>query len=189
MTLRTLTLALVCTVVLASRTSAQPPRFQVEGYPPYYHCGEPGTLQELTVVLYDANFTVSAVDFAIQYPPGMIWLADLPPDGYENGDHVVTIGQSPSGIAVAWPICCMQNAPTGLVVLRLLVLWNYNCDESCQYFVVQGYAPLGKTQPSIIRYPEFSEHPAIGMTTIFNTNRCFVPVEPTTWGKVKSLYR
>ena len=188
MTLRTLTLAFVLTVVLSSRASAQVPFFQVEGYPQYFPCGEPGTLLELTVVLHNVDFTVSAVDFSISYPSGMIWLADLPPDGYVNNE-VITIGQSPTGIAVAWHSCCMQNASAGLVVLRVLILWSAECNERCQYRVVGGYAPLGKTQPSVIRYPDFSEHQAVGMTSFFNRTRCSVPVEPTTWGKVKSLYR
>ncbi len=194
MTLRSIIFALALCAIAALPALAQVPRVQVcenDTFDTFYHCGEPGTIHELVVILRGVPDVVSAVDFSIQFPPGMIWIADnLPDPGYVNNE-VVKIGSSPDGVAVAWHSCCMQSAPEGsqLVVLRPLIVWTNNCDREfhCEPIEVGGYTPLGKTYPSYIRASDFSEHSAVGMRT-FRGN-CIVPVEPTTWGKVKSLYR
>jgi hypothetical protein len=151
---------------------------------PLLTCGAPGTVSEVCIVLRNVDFVVSAVDFTVNYPSSMTWLADLPPDpAYTN--EVVTIGQSPTGIAVAWAICCMQNASNGLVVLRALVMWNgCNCNESV---TVTGYGALGKTQPTVVRAEDFQEFEVKGLLNTFAG--CPVAVQPTTWGSVKALYR
>jgi hypothetical protein len=195
MTLRSITLAFALGATASFPALAQVPYIQVcedDRYDMLYHCGQPSTLHELVVVLrYVPDDVVSAVDFSVHYPPGMIWLADnLPDPGYVNNE-VVIIGSSPAGVAVAWHSCCMQSVPAGtqLVVLRPLILWTANCDLDfhCDPITVGGYTPLGKTAPSYIRASDFTEHAAVGIATY--RADCITPVEPTTWGKVKSLYR
>jgi hypothetical protein len=175
--------------MIAVPASAQVPSIQVYNGlgQSALHAGVPGTTEELLVVLRNVDFIVSAVDFQIDYPPSMIWLGDQLPDARYFNNEVITIGSSPTGIAIAWHNCCMQDAVNGLVVLRPLILWGPSGDICSQALVVRGYAPLGKTNPSVVRFGDFSEHTVIGMTSVFDG--CATPVQPTTWGSVKALYR
>ena len=189
MTLRSILSASVLTGLLSVPAFAQVPYVKIysELNSDFYHCGQAGTFQELIVVLHNVDDVVSAIDFSVQYPPSMVWLFDLLPDARYVNNEVITIGNSPTGVAVAWHSCCMQDASQGLVVLRPVVLWRGNCN--CAPIIVGGYGPLGKTQPSYIRASDFSEHAAVGGTTNYNPDFCDIAVEPTTWGRVKSLYR
>jgi hypothetical protein len=76
------------------------------------------------------------------------------------------------------------------LLLTPLVLVAQQCDCGGNPFfgpiVVKGYAPLGKEYPSLIRYPDLTEVSVVGYTSLMCGP---VATEPTTWGKVKSLYR
>jgi hypothetical protein len=178
--------------VLAASVSAQvPPTLQVFTDPSlnerFYRCGTPGTTDEVFVVLRDAPFVVSAVDFSIQYPASMIWLADLPPTNDYTSNEWVSIGNSPTGIAVAWANCCMVDGAQGpFVVMRALVYWFGNCD--CAPIFVGGASPA-KTHPTMVRNGDFREFDVVGMLTVYDPYLCDTPVEATTWGRVKALYR
>jgi hypothetical protein len=115
---------------------------------------------------------------------------ELPDPAYLNNE-VVKIGSSPTGVAVAWHPCCMQDAKPGhpLIVLRVLVLWGVNDYDICLPLAVGGYTPLGKTLPSVIQYPDLTEHSVHPLTSLINYEFCVSPVDQTTWGKVKALYR
>ncbi len=192
MTLRSIVLAFVLVTALSLPAFAQVPYIKVyadDTFSSTYHCGTQGVLHEFIVVLHNVPDVVSAVDFTIQYPPTMTWIGDQLPDARYVSKEVITIGSSPTGIAVAWHNCCMQAAPPGepLVVLRPLIMWTGNCNFGCDTIEVSGYAPLGKQKPSYVRASDFTEHDALGMFTA--NDYCGVAVEPTTWGRVKALYR
>lgn len=180
-----LALALAGSVV--GSATAQVPTLQVFSdsslKEPFIRCGTPNTWAELFVVMRNVNFLVSAIDFSISYSPYMVWLYDMLPDP----DVMVQIGNSPMGTALAWAGCCTPDGSLGdIVVLRPVIYWPGYCRCGDSVVRVEGYAPLGKTTPSVVRYPDFTEFDIIGMDTYFCPP---IPVQPTTWGSVKALYR
>ena len=192
MTLRSIYLAAALSATITTSAVAQVPHLQVYTDPSltetFYRCGAANTMSEVFVVLSNANFEVSAVDLHIDYPPSMMWLADLPPDAGYTGTEWVTIGNSPTGIAIAWANCCMRDGSQGpFVVMRSLVYWLGQC--TCTPIGIGGYEALGKSQPTLVRNGDFQEFPAVGLPTYYNPYFCDVPVQPTTWGSVKALYR
>jgi hypothetical protein len=148
-------------------------------------CGSTGILTTLYVVMNNWNMNITGVDFSINYSSGLIWLADNLPDPATQ----VTIGQSPTGIAIAYANCCYVNGFQSVEVLQPFVLWSPSCDCNVgpMPVVVGGYTPLGKTQPTAIRKEDFQQFSGIGMTSLICSSA--FAVEPSTWGKVKGLYR
>lgn len=185
-------LAVVMTGVLAGSAMAQVPNIQVYFDPAHTQTqatcpgGAPfsGPPVELYVVMNNWNMNIAGVDFSISYPPSLLWLGDNLPDP----DTQVLIGNSPTGIAVAYANCCFLNGFQSVEVLRPLVLWgNCDCNQPPQALVVGGYTPLGKTQPSAVRKEDFQEFAGVGMTSLICPGA--IATEPTTWGQVKALYR
>jgi hypothetical protein len=138
-------------------------------------CPGIGVFDNLYIALVNANVFVSGVEFAVNYPPQLTWVADLntPP---------VTVGNTPNGISMGFAL--PQNGFSALEVCQVLVMWN--CD-GCSVFnvpVVVTANPntgfLGFTD-----FPNYSLFPAVGLTSLICAT---VPTEETTWGKVKSLY-
>ncbi len=180
-------IALVCVFVCSA--TAQVPNIQVyfdsEHSQTETACGGAGTLTTLYVVMNNWNMNITGVDFSVSYPSSLIWLADILPDPSTS----VAIGQSTTGIAIAYANCCYLNGSVSQEVVQVLALWSPWCD--CRFgpmpVVVGGYTPLGKTQPTAIRKEDFKQFSGIGMTSL----TCYVPhaVEPSTWGQVKALYR
>jgi hypothetical protein len=147
-------------------------------------CGSTGSLTTLYVVMDNWNMNITGVDFSISYPPTLTWLADVLPDPSTS----VSIGQSPGGIAIAYANCCYLDGTQSVEVLLPLVLWGpCDCNQGPQPVVVGGYTPLGKTQPTAIRKEDFEQFSGIGMTSLICSSS--FAVEPSTWGKVKALYR
>lgn len=109
-----LTLATIC----VSSAVAQTPTITVYfdgGYSQRVKdCPGPG-LDTLYVVAENWGAYLSAMEFKVDYPPEMTWLADLdlPP---------VSFGNTASGVSMGFGI--PQNAFLPLLVTRVLVLWN-----------------------------------------------------------------
>jgi hypothetical protein len=147
-------------------------------------CGPTDRLTTLYVVMNNWNMNITGVDFSISYPPALIFLADTLPDPSTQ----TMIGQSPTGIAIAYANCCYLNGAQSVEILQPLVLWGpCDCNQGPQPVIVGGYAPLGKTQPTAIRKEDFQQFSGIGMTSLICA--ADFAVEPSTWGKVKALYR
>jgi len=139
---------------------------------------------ELYVVMNNWNMNITGVDFSITYPPAMSWLGDNLPDPLT----MVSIGNSPTGIAIAYANCCAQDGFQAVEVLRPLILWGVcDCNQGPQPVVVGGYAPLGKNQPSAVRKEDFAEFSGVGMTSLICPGA--IATEQSTWGQVKALYR
>jgi hypothetical protein len=190
MTLRSIVSTFVLLGVISGPASAQVPIIKVYSVGTYSQerigCYPAGTLTHLYVVLENWTTPFSAVDFSIAYPSHLIWLADVP--AYDDG--TVIIGNSPTGIAIAWGNCCMPDPSSGrTLLLTPLVFVSQQCDCNVGFFgsiVVTGYTPLGKQNPSLIRYPDLTEVSGLGSYSYMCGP---IATEPTTWGKVKSLYR
>ncbi len=182
-------LAVALVGVIAGSAMAQAPNIQVYFDPAHTQtqatCGPVGTPTSLYVVMNNWNMNVTGVDFSINYSSGLIWAADNLPDPLTQA----SVGQSPTGIAIAYANCCFLAAGTNPEVLLPLVIWSPNC--SCSgaplAVVVGGYTPLGKTSPSAIRKEDFQEFSGIGMTSLICPGA--IATEPSTWGQVKALYR
>jgi hypothetical protein len=177
--------------LMAGSALGQVPNVQVY-FDPLYHNTQsdcpaeppPGPVP-LYVVMNNWNMWIRGVDFSIEYPGALIWVADLPPN-----ENAVVVGQSGgimnAGVAVAWNIA--QDGTIPVLALMPLVLWgNCNCSIGPQALVVEGYNPLGKTHPTATRDVDFVEFPGVGMTSLVCPGG--IATEPTTWGQVKALYR
>jgi hypothetical protein len=185
-------LAVALVGVIAGSAMAQVPNIQVYFDPAHTQaqteCGQQGTPANLYVVMNNWNMNVTGVDFSISYPSSLIWLGDNLPDPSTQ----TSIGQSPTGIAIAYANCCFLDGFISNEVLIPLVLWG-PCDcalpppDNPQKLVVGGYTPLGKTQPSAIRKEDFQEFSGLGMTSLICPGA--IATEPSTWGQVKALYR
>jgi hypothetical protein len=186
-------LAVAMAGVLAGSAMAQVPNVQVyfdsahtqtqascPGTPPFS-----GPPVNLYVVANNWNMNIAGIDFSISYPPSLVWVGDQLPDPTTQ----VSIGQSPTGIAIAAANCCAFNGFAPVEVLWPLVIWG-NCDcagpGNPQSIVVGGSGP-GKPVPTAVRKEDFVEFPGVGMTSLICPG--VIATEPTTWGQVKALYR
>jgi len=150
--------------------------------------GEPfaGPPVELYVVMNNWNMNVTGVDFSISYPPALLWIAD----NLADPDVSVLVGQSPTGVAVAWGNCCTPDGFLPILALKPLVVWGVcHCGpgDLPQALVVGGYTPMGKPKPTAIRREDFMEFEGLGMTSLICPGE--IAVESRTWGGVKALYR
>jgi len=181
-------LAVVLGGILAGSAMAQVPYVQLyfdsEHTQTRTPCGSIGNLTTLYVVMKNWNMNVTGVDFSVNYSPSLIWVADVLPDPSTS----ISIGQTPTGIAIAYANCCYLNGSVDQEVLQVLAVWGpCDCAIGPYAVVIGGYTPLGKTQPTAIRKEDFQEFAGVGMTSIICDNA--FAIEPSTWGKVKALYR
>ncbi|HET6347717.1 MAG TPA: hypothetical protein VFH88_01405 [Candidatus Krumholzibacteria bacterium] len=149
-------------------------------------CPPLNTLVHLYVVLEGWTEPFSAIDFTIDYGEGLYWAWDdlAYPDG------TVTIGYSPTGIAIAWGTCCLPDPSSGeTLVLKPVVLGTPWCVPNTPV-KVKGYGygtpAIEKPYPTVVRYPDLTEVSVYGLDSYICPP---IAVEPTTWGAVKALYR
>ena len=131
---------------------------------------------ELFIAFSNANAWVSAVEFAVDYPPQIVHLADA-------DTQPVTVGQTPNGLSMGWST--PQNGfLSAIFVCRVIFLWNCDGCQATKVPIVVVPHPatnfLGYTD-----FPNFNQFPAVGLTALFCAT---VPTEDTTWGQVKALY-
>jgi hypothetical protein len=190
-------LAVALVGVLAGSAMAQVPNVQIYFDPAFTQTqticpgGPPGSVvSNLYVVMNNWNMNITGVDFTIQYPPQLIWLADNLPDPSTQ----VSIGNSPTGIAIAYANCCPLDGFQASLVLVPLVTWNCDCGQAPPGgypVVVRGYGygtpSIEKPAPTAIRKEDFAEVTGVGMTSLICPG--IIPVEQSTWGQVKALYR
>jgi len=140
----------------------------------------------LYVVMNNWNMNITAVDFSIAYPPSMTWVGDQSP--LADASLTSIIGDSPTGVAVAWANCCAQDGFQPVLALRPLFVWaQCACVGGPQSLVVGGYAPLGKVNPTAVRKEDFVEFEGLGLTSLVCPG--IIATESSTWGQVKALYR
>jgi hypothetical protein len=179
-------LAVALVGIIAVSANAQVPFVQVF-FDPWYsqtqsNCMPPGTPASLYVVLENWNMFVIGVDFTIMYPPALFWTGDNLP----SPSTMAALGNSPTGIAIAWNL--PQNGFAPVLALIPQVLWvNCDCQAGPQPLVVHGYAPTAKAAPTAVRWPDYAELPGVGMTSLICPGA--IATENKTWGGVKALYR
>lgn len=138
----------------------------------------PGTvLDTLYVVALNCNSWLSAAEFMVDYPDSFIThLGDIPPEG------ALTIGNSQTGISLGFPI--PVNAFTAGVVLKASIVWM--CDDCSVTNIpidVLPYPVSGLV--SYVTWPDLTPYTAVGMRSLICST---IPVEETSWGRIKSLY-
>jgi hypothetical protein len=129
----------------------------------------------LYVVAENFNTWFSAMEYQIQFPPQMEFIEDV------TGG--LDIGTSATGIATAWPVYMI--GPERPVINKVKFRWN------CQA------TPIGEIPVPIVPHP-LTGHIrgvnwwnndfiyAVGTSGWISQEE--VPVEETTWGRIKSLY-
>ncbi|MFQ5510371.1 MAG: hypothetical protein ACE5EO_00850 [Candidatus Krumholzibacteriia bacterium] len=179
---RTLIFALVAlTLVGASVASAQQPYigvfFNRVGTPEQKNCPGVGLVDSLFFIAYNFNTNVVGIEFKVNYPASMSWVADLE-------TQPVTIGTTPTGMSMGWAL--PQNGFSPIFVSKALIQWNCgNCAVPDDPIQVVQHPFSGAPTPQFTQWPTITLHPAIGLTALVCRT---VPVEDTTWGRVKSLY-
>jgi hypothetical protein len=150
----------------------------------------PGTVFDsvyVAAVGFDAF--ISAIEYRIDYTPHFVWLADV-----TTG---LNIGQTTTGIATAWPY--PQNAYSPLVVAKVMVMWVcQNCTPEFTHvpFCANGHSLTGYIRA--VRWPDNQFIYATNKATCLCPTCCGdpcecpsspIPVEESTWGSIKALYR
>jgi hypothetical protein len=131
------------------------------------------------VYMVHTNSTgATASEFMLVRPAGWTLLGGIPA-------FPLTIGTPEAGCAISYEACKLGNF--------LLYQNTYQTDgssETCSNTVYITAAP-GKTAVQIINCTEGREYSdgGAGVVNSDGTCDCNVPVEETTWGKVKSLYQ
>ncbi|MHC4060675.1 MAG: hypothetical protein ACYSR6_03555 [Planctomycetota bacterium] len=137
-----------------------------------------GTVADtLYIVAHGFDMQMSAIEYQVNYPNEILYIADI-----VDPSHAST-GTSESGITINFspPV----NAYTPVVVQQVFVFWFCDyCGGSISIpLVVQPHPTSGVV--SAVRSSDGAIIEAIGMTSLICPH---VPVENTTWGRIKSLY-
>jgi hypothetical protein len=140
-------------------------------------CVGPNVMDYAYVVAFNFDAFLTAIEYKISYPASMDFVADLdiPP---------VTIGNSETGISMGFGT--PQNGFSPVLVQRIAFIWMCNgCEPAIEDdpIVVEPHPESGFVRAT--NFPDFEFIDAVGMTSLVCAT---VPVNETTWGKVKSLY-
>lgn len=142
----------------------------------------PGTLQ-LFVVHDPHTASAQAVSaaFRITTSPGFtgVWLADATP-------HALLLGTSPNGVSVGYNLgCFVLTEPTLLLEVTYSV---FGTSDDCSFLEIASHPDYGIVY---VQDCEFEPISAVGGKLTINPNESCspLPVESSTWGKVKALYR
>lgn len=123
------------------------------------------------------NAFLTGAEFAIQYPPAVMWIADL-------NKPEVSIGSTPTGISMGFPLPVNGFFPVLLCTPQVLWMCNACVDPYLNNAVKVVQHPatqfLGVTD-----FPQFNAIPSVGLTAYVCAS---VPAEETSWGQVKALY-
>ena len=134
-------------------------------------------LDSVFVVATNFDMWMSAIEYQIIYPPEMLFLGDVTPAG------ALVIGNSPAGITIAFPT--PMNAFTQAVVQKTKFIWMCDaCFNPNTPLIVVPHPNSGFLRA--VRWPDNVVVNAIGWTSLICAT---IPVEESTWGQVKALYR
>jgi hypothetical protein len=135
-----------------------------------------GVVDSLYLIAYNFNCLVTGIEWQILFPPEMAWIADI-------DVQPVKFGDSPVGAAMGWAL--PQDGFKGINVATVIFQWLVgSCGAPNSPVVVVGH-PLFDPQPRYTCFGTPIISGAVGLTGLICPT---VPVEETTWGKVKSLY-
>jgi hypothetical protein len=139
-------------------------------------CQGNGVFDTLSVVAVNFNMFINAIEYAVNYPPSTVWIADLPVTP-------LNIGTTAGGVASSWSL--PQNGFVPLGVMNVLIQWQCDdCGTSPNDPIIVAPNPLtGFIRAT--RYPDNFLVEGVGLTSLVCP---VVPVEEKTWGGVKALY-
>ncbi len=118
---------------------------------------------------------VEAMEYQITYPSAVLFIQD---NAVAGG---LLLGTSPNGIAITWPT--PQAFSSKGLVQTVSVLWNCNDCSTTDIPVVVLPAPCSGLVRGI--GSDLSVMLADGLTSLICPT---VPVEQSTWGRIKALY-
>ena len=170
-----LTVLTVCTSLAWAQTPTVRVYFDTQLTAESKNCPAGGGVDSAFVVAQDFGNFIAGLELAIMFPPTMTWIADAnkPP---------ASIGNSVTGISMGFPL--PQNAFGKLVVYTVVFNWNCTgCLVTDDRVVVSAHPLTGFVRAT--QWPSLQFINAIGMTGLVCAT---VPVEETTWGRVKALY-
>jgi hypothetical protein len=147
-------------------------------------------LDTLYIVAIGFDAYISAIEYSVDYTSNLVWFAD-----FTTG---LNIGDTPSGIATAWPT--PQNAYSPFIVAEVLVIWL--CDACIPPFNT-ALCPNAHPSTGYIRattWPNLNYIYATNRAACICPTSCVVPspctcpdspipVETTTWGQIKAIYK
>lgn len=140
----------------------------------------PGTVVgTLYVVARNFDMWMAAIEYRIEYPSEIAWLGDI------LEPTQLSIGATPDGIGITWPI--PVNAFGNVVVQKAFFLWMCQGCPLCSLraIKVRPYPSSGKIRA--LRWPDLLEVQACGGFVVICPRP--VPIEETTWGRIKAMYR
>ena len=150
-------------------------------------CKTPGSGSTLYVAALNFNELISAVDFKIQFPPALMYIGENVAEDPEGDPGDITIGNSLSGIAIAYNL--PRNGYETMLLTRVFVEWTGDCDclQGPQPLRVVGYDDVYSPTPKAVKWPSGEQFDVVGMLSLICPGG--VSTETTTWGGVKALYR
>lgn len=139
-----------------------------------------GVMDTLYVALVNANCFVGGAQLRILYPPSMIFLADVNPPGFICVGPFCTTA---TGRFIIFDL--PQNGFSPVLLIRVVILWNCNdCSFPNDPILVTPHPETGEL--SYFCSTPLDAFPAVGLTAAVCST---VPVEETSWGRIKALYR
>lgn len=185
-------LAIAFVGLMAAGASAQVPFFQVffddnsNGTfgDAQANCGNANDIASLYLAFQNANAFVVAVDYQLHLPVSgaLLFMSDSYPT-VPGGS--LNLGDSQAGNAISYGLPRSGFEPMLLVTINALWTGLCDCGNGPQSIVVGPYP--AKTSPNWVRWPDFVEFDAVGMTSLLCPG--IVSTQEKTWGGVKALYR
>ena len=177
---RTAGFALALVIVGAVGASAQTPYFAVY-FDPAFTVQEkncPGTGPDMLYVAgVGFNTMVTGAEFAISYPPAIMWVADA-------NTPLATIGTTPTGIAMGYSP--PRNGLWPVELCRVQIQWL--CDSCGAPYLDNEILVRSSPRTGFLGWTDssFIEHPAWGLISLICPSG--VAAEQTTWGRVKAIF-
>ncbi|MEE9270033.1 MAG: hypothetical protein V3V49_07205 [Candidatus Krumholzibacteria bacterium] len=197
------------TVVGASLASAQTPYIGVffEVTPDFNGKGETaippgagGEIDSVFFVAYNLNCLVTGFQFAVDYGPCLTLIADLDVPALPVAGPGVTFGTTATGISIVYSagnvrfgvLPNFKDGTKNVHIATSIVQWSTtgacrNCSVTDRPVIVKENIFFGNPTPVYLCFATGVNvfHPAEGLTALICAT---VPVEESTWGKVKALY-
>lgn len=169
--------------LLAQPTRAQAPTVQVyldsQFHVVHRTCPPSGTVDTLYVVASGFSSPITDIEYSINLFGNFAFIQDLIPTGFSG------IGYSGTGMRVSFG--GPTNASGNLLVQSIWGFWNCQpCGGGAfiPFIVVEPHNESGKIQAT--QWPDLAKVEADGGV---NSLCGVLPTEPTTWGRIKALYR